>query len=123
MTASPQGTTHYSPSLDGISRRNDKSWATNKKSFSQTIYVYDSNGVDLYEENLTFTTSDSYDAGYNAAAGAMSWPSSTSSEKTSTTIGYPTSGGGSTTKSLELSADASNVYVKLGGTVVLKMAN
>ena len=123
VTASPQGTTHYSPSLDGMSRRNDKSWATNKKSFSQTLYVYDSNGTDLYEENLTFTTTESYDAGYNGAAGAMSWPSSTSSEKTSTTIGYPTSGGGSTTKSLELSADASNVYVKLGGTVVLKMAN
>lgn len=123
VTASPQGTTHYSPSLDGMSRRNDKSWATNKKSFSQTLYVYDSNGTDLYEENLTFTTTESYDAGYNGAAGAMSWPSSTSSEKTSTTIGYPTSGGGSTTKTLELSADASNVYVKLGGTVVLKMAN
>ena len=123
VTASPQGTTHYSPSLDGISRRNDKSWATNKKSFTQTLYVYDSNGVDLYEENLTFTTTESYDAGYNGAAGAMSWPSATSSEKTSTSIGYPTSGGGSTTKSLELSADASAVYVKLGGTVVLKMAN
>ena len=123
VTASPQGTTHYSPSLDGMSRRNDKSWSTNKKSFNQTIYVYDENGVDLYEENMTFTTSDSYDAGYDNAAGAMSWPSSTSSEKTSTTIGYPTSGGGSTTRTLELSADASNVYVKLGGTVVLKMAN
>lgn len=123
VTASPQGTTHYSPSLDGMSRRNDKSWASNKKSFSQTVYVYDENGVDLYEENMTFTTSDSYDAGYDAAAGAMDWPSSTSSEKTSTSIGYPTSGGGSTTKSLTLSADASTIYVKLGGTTVLRMAN
>ena len=123
VTASPQGTTHYSPSLDGMSRRNNKSWATNKKSFSQTLYVYDANGTDLYEENLTFTTTESYDAGYNAAAGEMDWPSSTSSEKTSTSIGYPTSGGGSTTKSLTLSADASAIYVKLGGTTVLRMAN
>ena len=67
VTASPQGTTHYSPSLDGMSRRNDKTWATNYKSFDQTIYVYDEDGTDLYEENMTFSTTESYNAGVSHA--------------------------------------------------------
>jgi len=66
VTASPQGTVHYSPQLDGIIYRNDKTWASDKKSFTQTIYVYDEDGEDLYEENLTFYTTDSYNAGYDA---------------------------------------------------------
>ena len=49
-----------------MSRRNDKTWAGDNKSFTQTLYVYDENGTDLYEENLQFSTTESYNAGYSA---------------------------------------------------------
>ena len=65
VTASPQGTIHYSPQLDGIIYRNDKAWANDKKSFTQTLYVYDEKGEELYEENLSFSTTDSYNKGHD----------------------------------------------------------
>ena len=71
VTASPQSVTHYSPALDGMYTSGSKTWAADYKSFSQKIRVYDEDGVDLYEEEMTFATDDSYNegntAGYNAA--------------------------------------------------------
>lgn len=64
VTASPQGETCYSPAVNGLTRRNDKTWASDKKSFTQTMYAYDDNGTDLYEENLSFDTTESYNEGY-----------------------------------------------------------
>ena len=63
VEASPQGETCYSKQLDGMSTRSDKTWANDKKSFTQTIYVYDEDGIELYEENMSFGTTDSYNAG------------------------------------------------------------
>ena len=71
VTASPQNVTHYSPALDGMYTSGSKTWAADYKSFSQKIRVYDEDGEDLYEEEMTFATDDSYNegntAGYNAA--------------------------------------------------------
>ena len=71
VTASPQSVTHYSPALDGMYTSGSKTWAADYKSFSQKIRVYDEDGEDLYEEEMTFATDDSYNegntAGYNAA--------------------------------------------------------
>ena len=66
VTASPQNVSFQSPQLDGITKRLDKAWATDKKSFTQTLYVYDEDGTELYEENLSFSTTDSYNAGFDA---------------------------------------------------------
>ena len=84
VTASPQGDTCQSKQLDGMSVRNDKTWATDKKSFTQTLYVYDEDGVELYEENKSFNTEDAYNAGkadlswtyQNTASSSSSAPSS-----------------------------------------------
>ena len=66
VTASPQGTTHYSPSLDSITfRANSKSWASDKKSFTQKLYAYDEDGTDVIEETLSFSTTESYNEGYS----------------------------------------------------------
>ena len=71
VTASPQNVTHYSPAMDGMYTSGSKTWAADYKSFSQKIRVYDEDGEDLYEEEMTFATDDSYNegntAGYNAA--------------------------------------------------------
>ena len=71
VTASPQNVTHYSPALDGMYTSGSKTWAADYKSFTQKIRVYDEDGVDLYEEEMQFSTDDSYNegntAGYNAA--------------------------------------------------------
>ena len=83
VTASPQGNECYSKQLDGMSTRNDKTWANDKKSFTQTLYVYDEDGVELYEENKSFDTTESYNAGkadltwsYGSASHSNSAPSS-----------------------------------------------
>ena len=63
VKATPQGDTCVSKQLDGIGVRNDKTWASDKKSFTQTLYVYDEDSTELYQENKTFNTADSYQAG------------------------------------------------------------
>ena len=66
VTASPQGTVHYSPSIDGIVfLSNTKSWDSDYKGFTQTFEVYDSNSVTVYRDSYYFGTSQSYNAGYN----------------------------------------------------------
>lgn len=68
VTATPGGTTHYSPSLDGMAASaSSKTWASDYKSFDQEISVYDSNSEDLYKETLTFNTTPAWNAGSNAA--------------------------------------------------------
>jgi hypothetical protein len=72
VTASPQGNICTSKQLDGIGKRNDVEWASNKKKFTQTLYVYDEDSTELYEDNLTFNTTESYDAGYDAGRSSAS---------------------------------------------------
>lgn len=65
VTATPGGTTHYSPALDGMAQNaSSKSWASDYKSFNQEISVYDENSEDLYKETLTFSTTPSWNAGH-----------------------------------------------------------
>ena len=63
VTATPQGNIQYSPAMDGLTVRNDKTWAQDYRSFTQTFYVYDENGTDLYEENLMIDTGAAVDHG------------------------------------------------------------
>lgn len=89
VTASPQGTIHFGPALDGMSTRYDKTWASDKKSFTQTLYVYDTNGDELYEENKTFSTTDSYDQGYSDGAASVSHSINIPTNQIYTTSGSP----------------------------------
>lgn len=89
VTASPQGTIHWGPALDGMSTRYDKTWASDKKSFTQTLYVYDTNGDELYEENKTFSTTDSYEQGYSDGAASVSHSIDIPTNQIYTTSGSP----------------------------------
>lgn len=79
VTLSPQDQTFYGPAINGIIFTGDKTWATDKKSFTQDFYCYDENSNNVYRENLSIDTKDSYNAGHsagylagwNAACGAI----------------------------------------------------
>lgn len=123
--------THYSPALDDMYPSGTKTWAQDKKSFTQKIRVQDANGVDLFEEELPFTTSDSYYAG-SASVGigsiGTSGGSSSNSSRTlkcSTTGRTNTSGtsdNSSTTYEIALSKSGNYVYCKHGGTTLCRIA-
>lgn len=55
VTASPQGTTKTSPSVNTLSKSGDPSWASNEKSFTQNILVQDSDGESIYLGSLSFS--------------------------------------------------------------------
>lgn len=55
VTASPQGTTKTSPSVNALSKSGDPSWASNEKSFTQNILVQDSDGESIYLGSLSFS--------------------------------------------------------------------
>ena len=79
VTLSPQDQTFFGPAINGITFTGSKTWATDKKSFTQDFYCYDANSNNVYTENLSINTSDSYNAGnsagylagWNAACGAI----------------------------------------------------
>ena len=100
VTASPQGDVHYSPQLDGISRRDDKTWASDKKSFTQTLYAYDEDGTEIVDDNMTFYTTDSYNAGHTSgwedARAEVSAPSAGTGTTFSVGVPSATEGEGTT---------------------------
>lgn len=55
VTASPQGNTNTSPSVNTLSKSGDPSWASNEKSFTQNILVQDSEGESIYLGSLSFS--------------------------------------------------------------------
>lgn len=79
VTLSPQDQTFYGPAINGITFTGSKTWATDKKSFTQDFYCYDEKSNNVYRENLSIDTKDSYNAGHsagylagwNAACGAI----------------------------------------------------
>lgn len=80
VTLSPQDQSFTGPAINGITfSSSSKTWATDKKSFTQDFYCYDANSNNVYTENLSINTKDSYNAGHsagylagwNAACGAI----------------------------------------------------
>lgn len=117
VTASPQGNVLYSPSLDGMARRNDKTWADNKQSFTQTIYVYDENGTDLYEENIAFSTGDSYNAGAESVT-VNTVAAPTNRTNSSFTVTATASNGETKTRTYYLVQSGSYIYVTQGSATI-----
>lgn len=117
VTASPQGNVLYSPSLDGMARRNDKTWADNKQSFTQTIYVYDENGTDLYEENIAFSTGDSYEAGAESVT-VNTVAAPTNRTNPSFTVTATASNGETKTRTYYLVQRGSYIYVTQGSATI-----
>ena len=65
VTLSPQDQTFYGKAINGITFTGKKTWAKDNKSFTQDFYCYDEASNNVYTENLSIDTKDSYNAGYN----------------------------------------------------------
>ena len=61
------GAVHYSPQIDSIYRYSAVVWDADNKGFSVKLRAQDENGVDLIEEEITFDTTVSYNAGRDSA--------------------------------------------------------
>lgn len=122
VTATPQGDILYSPQIDGITpRANTKTWASNKKSFTQSIYVYDEDGEDLIEDTLTFTTTDSYNKGWNDARDAMVIPTAAigayiDGSYAKMTVEKPNADGSSSTTDYEYTLDINSSFTPSGAS-------
>lgn len=57
------GAVHYSPQIDSIYRYAAVVWDSDNKGFSVKLRAQDENGTDLIEEEITFDTTVSYNAG------------------------------------------------------------
>lgn len=60
------GAVHYSPQIDSIYRYGDVTWDADYKGFSTKMRTQDANGTDLIEEEITFDTTRSFNAGMNS---------------------------------------------------------
>ena len=73
VTLSPQGQNFTGVAISGITfSASTKSWATDKKSFSQDFYCYDANSNTVYTENLSINTRESYEAGFTDGQASVS---------------------------------------------------
>lgn len=118
--------------LSGI-RYGTKTWASNRKSFDANFFVYDVSGNEPYNETLTVDTTVSWNDGYADgksdgyynAANNMTWPRTIDgrTDKTTVDIGYPTTGGGTSTRTLKLTRDSGGCYVQLGSQLILKLSS
>lgn len=61
--------------------------------------------------------------GYKNAANAMGWPVTISGATTKSTVDitYPTTGGGTSTRTLKLTKDSGGAYVQLGSSLILRI--
>lgn len=73
VTLSPQNQSFTGKAINGITfNSSTKAWATDKKSFSQDFYCYDTNSNTVYIENLSINTLDSYNQGYTDGQASVS---------------------------------------------------
>lgn len=86
VSASPQGNTLNSPSVNQLYVSGTKTWASNNKSFTVTLKTADGNNTELYEKRLEFDTTTSYNAGVSYAtvtdlytSGTKTWASNNKS--------------------------------------------
>ncbi len=75
-TVKPTNQVFTSPALDTFSKDGDPTWASNKKSFTQKIAVYDEDGTKVYSDvvDSSFSTVESWNAGYDVARGYAAMP-------------------------------------------------
>lgn len=122
VSASPQGNTLNSPSVNQLYVSGTKTWASNNKSFRITLKTADGNNTELYEKELEFDTTTSYNAGVNYAK-PVSWTAGTAGTLAQFTAKATSTGGGSATKTYYLVKNGSYIEVHEGsqtGTMVAR---
>lgn len=120
VTASPQGTKYNQYIIAGSNE--DQSGNT----WYVPILAKDSASASTSKRTglrVYVNASARYNAGYSDAAGNMGWPATISGQttKSSVDITYPTSSGGTSTRTLTLTRDTGGAYVKLGSSLILRI--
>ena len=127
VTASPQNSKYHQYIISGDAEdtsSDNNSWYVpilakndpNSQSSSRTGHRVYVNATARYNAGKT--------QGYKNAANDMSWPSQISgqNDKTEVDIGYPTTSGSSSTRTLKLTKDSAGAYLKLGSTLIMKIS-
>ncbi len=127
VTASPQNSKYHQYIISGDAEdtsSDNNSWYIpilaksdpNSQSSSRTGHRVYVNATARYNAGKT--------QGYKNAANDMSWPSQISgqNDKTEVDIGYPTTSGSSSTRTLKLTKDSAGAYLKLGSTLIMKIS-
>lgn len=108
VTLSPQGQTFTGPAINGIIFTGAKTWATNKKSFTQDFYCYDEKSNNVYTENLTINTTDSYNAGYSNGSPSSGTAGGRTSGVSALVHDFTIKRADGTTKTIQI--NVSNIY-------------
>ena len=127
VTASPQNSKYHQYIISGDAEdtsSDNNSWYVpilakndpNSQSSSRTGHRVYVNATARYNAGKT--------QGYKNAANDMSWPSQISgqNDKTEVDIGYPTTSGSSSTRTLKLTKDSAGAYLQLGRTLIMKIS-
>lgn len=108
VTLSPQGQTFTGPAINGIIFTGAKTWATDKKSFTQDFYCYDEKSNNVYTENLSIDTKDSYNAGYSNGSPSSGTAGGRTSGVSALVHDFTIKRADGTTKTLQI--NVSNIY-------------